>query len=140
MPVVPFPIPFEHLEETKGIWLPCLEAIAKRSRRRLDLIIEGVMSGETLLILAWDTENKKARALLGVRRVLLAHGSIAELTWMTGERRHDWTGLLPEIEQYMRDHHDCVGMTAVCRPGWSRLLKSNGYRTTHLVMEKDFVR
>ena len=29
-------------------------------------------------------------------------------------------------------------MKAIARRGWAKLLKSNGYRETHVVMEKEF--
>lgn len=138
MPLVIVPLPLSHLEGTESVWRPYVESIAKRGRWKIDVMLQNIASGEVHLILVWDAQHKSARALCGVRRILRADGLVGEMVWMTGIGRTEWTGLLPQLENYMREHQECIGMTAVCRPGWSRTLKAQGYRLTHLVMEKDF--
>lgn len=86
-------------------------------------------------VLVWDEDKDVAVALLGVRRWMSMDGLVGELVWLTGTRMQEWTHLLGELERFLKDT-GCVEVRAICRPGWSRLLKRNGYRLTHTIMEK----
>jgi hypothetical protein len=61
---------------------------------------------------------------------------IGEICWLTGRGMKEWQHLLPQMEKYLKEHKGCVEIRPICRPGWSRLLKQRGYKTTHYVMEK----
>jgi hypothetical protein len=132
------PIPPDYLEGSRAYWARFVFAIAERGR--LDpLEMERLLfSGEAQAFLVWDAEIKKAQAFLGVRYTRRADGRIAELIWLTGENRRAWLHLFAELETYLRAHQGCIGIKSIARPGWSKLLKENGYRLTHQVMEKDF--
>lgn len=132
------PIPLDALDGTAGTWLPFLEAIAKRTRGHVAHLIEMVRSGEVQLHIAWDAEDKTAKALAGTRIVLRGDDRIGEFVWMSGSGRQHWLPLFDDLERYHRDHLGCAGFRAIARPGWSPFLKSKGYRVTHVTLEKDF--
>ena len=131
-------LPSSAVEETAPIWLPFVEQIAKRNGEHLDRLIHQIMSDEVQLHLAWDPGARVAHALAGTRIILCGDKRRGELIWTTGLARGRWLPLLADLETYHRDQLGCAGMTAVCRPGWRRDLRAQGYRVTHLIMEKDF--
>jgi hypothetical protein len=48
-----------------------------------------------------------------------------------GENRARGCICSPTLETYLREHQGCKAIKAIARPGWSKHLKSNGYRETH---------
>src|SRR5262245_38692217 len=133
MHLVPIPTTEQHIEATAQHWAPFLPAIAKRSGERIEDLVSQLLSHEVQPVLIWDGE--KARALLGVRFRTIGTDRIGELVWLTGIGREAWQHLLPELEKYLKDV-GCARCVPICRPGWSRLLKKQGYRMSHVVMEK----
>lgn len=131
--LVPIPVTPEYLRQSEPLWFPFLERISRRSGEPVSSLFDRIMSGEVQPILVWD--GKEACALCGVRFYMLGNEKIGEWVWMTGYGRKDWEHLLSEMERFMRDV-GCSVCRPVCRPGWSRQLKRNGYRTTHYLMEK----
>jgi hypothetical protein len=95
------------------------------------------MSGETEIHLAWDHDERKAHALAGTQIVLRGEDRVGVIRWLTGAKRDLWLPLFAELENYMRERHGVVGMKTDARPGWKKTLQSNGYRLTHIVMEKE---
>ena len=88
-------------------------------------------------ILIWDDAEQRAVALIGMRYTTRGDELLAEDgVKLTGRDRKAWQHLLPELERYLREHVGCVAVRPLCRPGWSRFLKTRGYRTTHVQMEK----
>lgn len=96
-----------------------------------------LQTGEVLLFIIWDDELKTSVAIAGTRFILQGDGHVAELIWMTGSNRKNWQHLIGELEAYHRDI-GCVGFIARARPGWAPFLKSQGYRMTHMIFDKDF--
>ena len=131
-------LPSSAIAETAPIWLPFVEQIARRQGASLQQLVDQVMTDEVQLHLAWDPDARVAHALAGTRIILCGAKRRGELIWTTGLGRARWLPLLADLETYHRDRFGCAGMTAVCRPGWRRDLRTQGYRVTHLVMEKDF--
>jgi hypothetical protein len=138
MTLVLVPIPLDCLEGTVGYWRPYILSIAERSRNDPDAMTAMLFRGEAQAFLVWEAEAKKPLAFLGVRYVARGQERIGELIWLMGENRASWVHLFGELETYLRDHQGCVGIKAIARPGWSKHLKSNGYRITHYVSEKEF--
>ena len=132
------PIHPEAVDGTAHVWLPFVERIAKRAHDELDSYIAGIRSGEIQVHIVWDADAKRAVALAGTRLLKRTNGLVCEMIWLTGEGREHWQDMIEDLELYMIEHHGCTGMKAVCRPGWSRVLKARGYRMTHCVMERDF--
>lgn len=133
MHLVPIPTTAEHVQGSAKHWVPFLTGIAKRSKEPVETLMLQVLNHEVQVILVWDGE--KAHALLGVRYCLRGEDRIGELVWLTGIARDAWQHLLSDLEEYLR-HVGCKECRPLCRPGWSRLLKTHGYRMTHVVMEK----
>lgn len=138
MILLPVPTTREHLERSARHWLPFVESIAERAREPVTVLIDDVMSGRVQVHLVWNEDAKEAKALAGVRIVMRGSDRIAELIWCTGEGMADWADLVSDIERYCKEHLNCAGIKAICRPGWKKTLAPKGYRLTHLVMEKDF--
>ncbi len=134
MHLVPIPTTEEHLRKTLPLWLPFLEGISRRSREPVRSLLDLVARHEVQVVLVCDDDDKPV-ALAGVRRCLRGDDPIGEIVWLTGKGRETWQHLLPELERFLKDT-GCVVCRPVCRPGWSRFLKQNGYKTTHIIMEK----
>jgi hypothetical protein len=132
------PIPPDHLEGSRPLWFPYLASIAERSGNDIAEMVRMLSAGEAQAFLVWDGEGKRAHAFLGVRYAARGHDRIGELIWLTGENRAAWVHLFGELETYLREHQGCVAIKAIARPGWSKHLKSSGYRLTHCVMEREF--
>ena len=135
--IVHVPLSPEHLDGTREHWQPWLERIAKDIGCHVHDLIGQAYIGDIKLHVAWDDEANKSLALLGARILKRGDASIAELAWCTGESLDLWSGLLPDIEAFYRNHWGCKNLTAHCRPGWKPFLKRHAYRMTHVIMDKE---
>jgi len=131
------PLPPNAVAAAAPLWTPFVARIATRDGADVGVLINNVIGNQVSIALAWDEEQQRALALLGMRFVLKGDKRISELIWLTGEGREIWTPLLADLETYLREHEACDGITAICRPGWSKTLTEHGYRTTHYVVEKE---
>ena len=127
------PIPLTDHEAWSEQWLPFLPRIARRSHESIYDLIGQIMRREVRLVLVMDGEQ--ARALVGVSVRQMGGKSYGDMIWLAGFGREQWQELLPEFEQMLRDA-GCVACRPVCRPGWSRYLKTQGYSLKHVIMEK----
>jgi hypothetical protein len=132
--LVPVPTTAEWLNKTAPHWLPFLPGISRRSKEPIESLLNQIGRFEVQLALVWD--NGKAQALVGIRLVRRGEDLIGEIVWLTGNGMRDWLHLLPQLEQYLKQHLGCVAIRPICRPGWSRLIKGRGYKITHFMMEK----
>jgi hypothetical protein len=131
------PVPIDYVERTLHHWQRHLSSISERTGFSPDEHLAQVRRGEIIPLLAWD--GVRAVALSGARIELNGSGNkVCHLVWCTGEEMGLWFDLLDMIEEWAKEHCGCVGMKATARLGWSRLMKPKGYRTTHVVMEKEF--
>ena len=126
-------IPLNEHEAWAHHWLPFLPRIAKRSHESVLDLIGQIRRREVRLLLVMDGEI--AQALVGVRIHTMGGKSCGDMIWLAGFGREQWQQLLPEFEQMLRDA-GCVMCRPVCRPGWSKYLKTRGYRLRHVIMEK----
>lgn len=126
-------VPLTEHEAWAHLWLPFLPRIAKRSHESVVDLLGQIHRREVRLVLIMDGD--KAQALIGVRVHLQNGKSIGDLIWAAGFSREQWQQLLPELEQMLRAA-GCVMCRPICRPGWSRYLKKNGYHLKHIIMEK----
>ena len=127
------PIPFDDLDKTAFHWFPFLPAISKRSKETVVNLLGQIKRHEVRIALVWD--GQQARALIGVRIIRRGDDLIGELCWTTGQGMREWQHLLDVLEQLLKDA-GCVEIRPICRLGWTRFLKSRGYKTTHMMMEK----
>jgi hypothetical protein len=132
------PIPCVHADLVKAMphWLPFVKALAKHNREDLKDVLHRIETFEVQIALIWDEDKQQARALLGIRFAKRARDVVAEVIWCTGTGRRHWQHLIERVEQYCADQ-GCATVRLLCRPGWSRVLKDSGYKTTHYTMEKD---
>ena len=61
--------------------------------------------------------------------------AVCKLLACTGDDARRWVDLLPTLEAWAKSR-GCAVLEPICRPGWERQLKSQGYRKTHVVLEK----
>ena len=133
MRLVPLPEP----DRAAPVWVPFVEKLSKRSGETVPQILGQINSGAVRIAVIWDEYSKKAIALLGYRVALVGSIRVAEMVWLTGSGRGVWEHLLTDFETYARDHLSCARVRPICRPGWARSLKGQGYRLTHVILEKD---
>lgn len=134
MHLVPIPTTREDLLTWHQHWTPFLPRIAQRTGESIDELFDLIENFQVQVALVWDGE--RAHALVGLRIVPRGKELVGDIVWLTGHGRKEWTHLLPELERYLKEHCHCTVIRPICRPGWSRLIKSQGYKTTHYVMEK----
>ena len=56
---------------------------------------------------------------------------------ISGRKPRLWMGLLANVETAAREHFGCSRFQALHQPGHERLLRTGGWRTTHILAEKD---
>ena len=127
------PIPLTEHEAWEKAWAPFLPLIAKRSHESVADLRGQIERREVRLVLVMD--GNKVRALVGVSVRQMDGKSYGDMIWLAGFGREQWQNLLPQFEQMLRDA-GCVMCRPICRPGWSRYLKTQGYRIKHVIMEK----
>jgi hypothetical protein len=135
MQFLPLPPTYKDLTYLFPLWYPFLDDISKRSKEPVQDLLGAVKRGDVRIALVWGDDNK-AHALIGMQYRKRGDDLIGEIVWLTGKGMKDWQHLLPELEKFLREHMHCTIIKPICRPGWSRLLKQHGYKTTHLMMEK----
>jgi hypothetical protein len=130
---VPIPTTYEALNKLFPIWFPFLQGISHRSKEPVWALIDAIARFDVQIGLVWDDE--KACALVGIQYRRRGSELIGEVCWLTGTGMKEWRHLLPQLEHFLKDS-GCVEIRPICRPGWSRLLREHGYKTTHHVMER----
>ncbi len=87
------------------------------------------------MVLAWDEETGTAPGMVGISYSYCGGDPIGEIVWIVGKDMKRWLHLMDDIERFLKDMK-CVE----CRPhsplALERVLKSRGYRPTHVIMEK----
>ena len=126
-------IPLDQHEAMAPLWSPFLPRIAQRSHESVADLIGQIARREVRLLLVMDGD--KAQALIGVRIHPMDGKMYGDMILLAGFGREQWQELLPQVEQMLRDA-GCVMCRPICRPGWSRFLKTRGYRLRHVTMEK----
>lgn len=96
-------------------------------------IFRALTGRDQQLWLAWDGS---VVALAVTEIVCHPRKKCCRIRICTGRRRQSWQHQLAAIETWARAH-GCAAMELIARPGWSRLLKGQGYAVTHLYCEKE---
>lgn len=131
------PIPHDCLEGTRGFWQPYILAISERDGCDVAEKERMMFAGEVQAFLVWEPELRKTFAFIGIQFVARGQQREGRAIWLMGENRRAWAHLLGDLETYLREHEGCAAMEPVCRPGWSKILKEQGYHVTHYVMRKE---
>ena len=121
-------------ERVREVWshvAPLLEsAVSRTDLGRFDEIEHDVLSGRSLLWLAWSGQIE------AVATTILAETDTAKVCVLTacgGKDMRRWLALLMTIESYARAE-GCSRMRIFGRKGWQRMLPD--YRTTNIVLER----
>jgi len=111
-------------------------SIAERAHNPPEEMTRMLYAGEAQAFLIWDSEQQKSQAFIGVQYLISTRGRVGQIIWLMGENRAEWVHLFGDLETYLKTQQSCVAMKAIARRGWAKFLKMNGYRETHVVMEK----
>ena len=99
-------------------------------------VYEACLSGNNQLWLAWDEEAKtKLKAVVVTRIIERPNSKVANIFIYTGKNRKDWQDGLHDIEKWAKSN-ECTHFETYARPGWSKILNKQGFKTTHYLLEK----
>ena len=94
------------------------------------------LDGENQLWLAWDDDAKeKLRGIMVTRIIIRPNSKVANIFICTGRNRKEWQDRLHEVEKWSKSN-ECTHFETYARPGWSKLLNKQGFKTTHYLPEK----
>ena len=94
------------------------------------------ISGANQLWLAWSEEAKdKLKGVMVTRIVVRPNTKVANIFICTGKQRKLWQDKLEKVEKWAKDNQ-CTHFETYARPGWSKILNKQGYKTTHYLLEK----
>lgn len=120
----------------REIW-PHAAALLRSALRRTTLnaledVEADILSGRSLLWLAWADEGIQAAATTVL--INSEAGKVCVITACGGAGMKRWLPLLDGIEAYARDE-GCVRVRIYGRKGWLRVL--DGYREKHVILDKE---
>lgn len=99
-------------------------------------IVRLIASGAMQLWLAYDDENEKLEGLAITEIAQYPQRKICRFICATGENYERWFHHMEEMEKWGISM-GCDGFQAECRAGWQRPLKDQGYRLSHIIMNKE---
>jgi hypothetical protein len=117
--------------------LPLLRAAIARTGLSAFVDIErDILHGHALLWLAESSAegSHKIEAAASTSLQQTDAGRVCVITACAGRKMARWLPLIAGIEDYAR-RESCKCVRIVGRKGWLRAL--NGYRATHVIMDKD---
>lgn len=94
---------------------------------------EAMNSKAAQMWLAW-TDKPESVCITQLENT--SKGKFCRIWIMVGQNMETWVALMPELEAWAR-REGCTMMRHEARPGWSKILKQHGYRTPHVVLEKE---
>lgn len=106
------------------------ETRSKGEAKKPDMVHQ-ILSDTRQCWLAVDNEIQ-AVALTEVKK-----DGVVTLTHCAGRNRDDWAGDLVDAIEDWAKQIDAWRFRVVCRPGWTKFLKTKGLKETHRVMEID---
>lgn len=134
MKLVPVPINEKTLRKLSRIWLPFLENISRESGEPLEDLEGYVLGGQVRIALAFDDAGR-AVALGGAKLWQRGGAVVGDIVWCSGKDRNSYQHLLSEFEALLRDA-GCSVVRPIARYGWTKFLKAQGYKMSHVIMEK----
>jgi len=128
-------IPYTSIDEVWDEVRPWIEAACLSSRGKFDAddIRIGLLDRDDQLWI-WRTPTAYA---VGVTRILVyPKQRVCSIRICTGRNRHEWQKeCIAQLEAWAKSQ-GCDAMELQARVGWSRVLASQGYETTHCYVEK----
>lgn len=97
---------------------------------------ERLKRGTMQLWLAWDDESKRAKGCCVTEFAESVRGTACNLVVVAGTDFARWRPLLDAIKDWATQR-GCVRLEAGGREGWTRLLKSDGWRRVRTVIEME---
>lgn len=124
--------------EVEAVWplvAPLIAAACTRGggKRTPNDVRRALADRDQQLWLAWDGS---VVALAVTEIACYPRKKCCRILICTGRERQSWQHRLAVIEAWAKAQ-GCVAMELIARPGWSRLLKGQGYAITHLFCEKE---
>ena len=99
-------------------------------------VYAGCVDGSCQLWLGWDeTAKQKLKAVVVTRIIIRPNSKVANIFICTGKNRKDWQDGLHNIEKWAKSI-TCTHFETYASPGWSKILKQKGFKTTHYLLEK----
>lgn len=98
-------------------------------------ILEFLKSGHMQLWMAIGEDNKVFCVCVTEIRQY-PNFKVCDLRITTGEQYERWVGFMDSICKWARQN-GCKKMEVFARPGWERILKQQGFRKTHVQIEKE---
>ena len=95
--------------------------------------LHALMSGRMQL---WTVE-KGGRTLSCAITELITYPTgltVCSLVAVTGQHRHEWTDAWRNIAEWAKGH-GALRLESWARPGWSRVMKKDGWKETHRLIE-----
>jgi hypothetical protein len=133
-----FQLPKDVVPQAWPVVLPGLEIAVQRASGRLSLenIANDIMSGKWQLWLYLKGGEYKALAVTEISTCQNGK-KILSLIICTGEDKELWEVLVPStLEQFARVE-GCTLFETLARPGWEKILGRQGFKKTHVLLEKE---
>lgn len=85
--------------------------------------------------LLWIAKQDKIIGLIITSIAVYPERKALSIDICTGERLSEWIDNLSKVEAYGKDN-GCDEMFFMCREGYATLLKDQGYKKTHIFLQK----
>lgn len=112
--------------------------------RLLDLI--DASDNEPLDNILWDLRERNRQAWLAMRNgravalmlTMIKVGKVKEMwiTHLVGEQRATWLDHWPLVREWALEI-GCHRVVSLARPGWARVMRDQGFRQSHIMLEHD---
>jgi len=99
-------------------------------------LLTSVIDGKMQCWIAVGEEISDVRAC-GLTEIPKGRKKVVVFSFCSGKGREDWRdAMVDEIERWSR-HIGADTLRIICRPGWTKEIKSLGYRETHRILDKE---
>lgn len=118
--------------------LPMVQSICDSTNGRMypEHVLEFIREQYILLWCAYD-EDIQAIALTELKDY--RGKKLMTILGVSGRNKKAWEGYMPILEDYALKA-GCDGIESIARKGWSKLLEPQGFKQTHVFIEKMFAK
>ena len=133
-----FQLPKEMLPEVWPVVAPGIQAAVDRAAGRMSMenIANYIMGGKWQLWLFLKNKEYKALAITEIT-VCPSGMKILNLVVCTGEDKELWEVLIPSTLEHFARIEGCKLFETMARPGWEKILGRQGFKKTHVLLEKE---
>jgi hypothetical protein len=127
-------------EEIEKVW-PLAHALVQKACEtnggyNAEHILEYLKEGSMQLWMAIESESNKVICVCVTEIRQYPNFKVCDLRITTGEQFERWYNFMDQICQWAKSN-GCKKMEIFARPGWERILKSKGFRKTHVQIERN---